>query len=77
MELSPSWASSMLGLRLTWAELRLFQPGYTWDMSPGVSGECVIPLVLSQQRFETVDQCYSLVTTQLYSASREKYTLEV
>ena len=32
--------------------------------------------VLQQERFEMEDQCYSSVTAQFYSASKEKYTLE-
>ena len=43
-----------------------------------VGGVCnILGSVSLQQRFEMVDQCYSLVTTQLYSANKEKYTLEV
>ena len=43
-----------------------------------VGGVCnFLGPVLLKQRFETEDQCYSSVTAQFYSASKEKYTLEV
>ena len=62
-ELSPSWASAVLGLCLAGAKPRLFWPGYIWVMAPDMLRECnFLGSVLPQQRFEMVDQCYSLVT---------------
>ena len=48
-EFLPIWASAVLGLCLTGPELTLLQPGYIRDMSPGISGECVISSVLSHR----------------------------
>ena len=44
----------------------------------GLSGECVISLVLSHHsKTEAMDQCCSSVTAQFYLASKGKYILEV
>ena len=45
-ELSPSWASAVLGLRLA-GEFRLFQPGYIQGPAPDMSRKCVISSVPS------------------------------
>ena len=46
-ELSASWASAVLGLRLMGAEPRLLQLGYIRVTATGMSGDCVISSVLS------------------------------
>ena len=60
--------------------------GPSWDCSSQVKsttrhqicqGVCnFLGSVSPQQSFEIVDQCYSLVTAQFYSASKGKYALE-
>ena len=45
-ELSPSLASTLLGLHFVGAELRLLQPGYI-QVTSDMVGECVISSVLS------------------------------
>ena len=48
-ELSPSWASAVLGLCFARAKPRLFQPGYIRVTASDMSGEYVISLVLSRR----------------------------
>ena len=75
-ELLLSWATVVLGLSLTGAELRLFQPGWIWVTAPEMSGECVISSVLSccnKSLKQWTDQCYSSVLF----GKEKKYILEV
>ena len=63
-ELSPSWNFTVLGLHFVGAELRLFQPSKIWEMTPYMSGECVISPVLSRHSKDLkwgTDHCYSSV----------------
>ena len=56
--------SAVLGLHLTGAEPRLFQPGEIQVTTQDMSGECVISLVLSRHSKDLkqrMDQYYSSV----------------
>ena len=77
-ELSPNWASAVLGLHLAGAKLGFFSASLNLSHSTrDVGGMCnFLSSVSPQQRFEMVDQCYSSVTAEFYLASKAKYTLE-
>ena len=69
-EILPSWASAVLGLRFTGTKV----VSARLNLSHGprdVGGPCnFLSSVSPQQRFEMVDQCYSLITAQFYLESK-------